>query len=485
MLDFSWLMCATHLHESTSMTTPLLTAKPWRAILLFGAPILIGNIFQQMYHFVDAIIVGRILGVQALAAVGATGSLIFLLIGFAWGASSGFAIPTAQAFGAADVAKVRRSIATGTVLTAAISLTLSVLGPLIAGPTLALLRTPPELMAEATVFTQVTFLGSGMIMASSYLAAVIRAIGDSRTPLVFLAIACVLNIILVILMVGPLALGVAGAALATVAAQAFSVILCLAFVWRKLPILHVHRRDFRLTRADVFEHLRLGLPMGFQASIIAIGTITVQVSLNTLGTDAVAAFTAASRIDGIAMSFLSSLGIAVSVYVSQNIGANRPDRVRQGMMQAIWMVVGLSIVLGTLMVTTGTAAVRLFLGNGSDEIVHLAWLTLVISGAGYVALGLLFVLRSALQGLGHALVPTLSGIIEVVARVLAAIVLGALFGYIGVALSNPLAWIGAIVLLVPAYVRVHRQLSRGAATAPQATPGEPKLVPTEPLQLAN
>ncbi len=447
------------------MPTPLLTASPWRAITIFAAPILVGNVFQQMYHFVDAIIVGRILGVQALAAVGSTGSLVFLLIGFAWGASSGFAIPTAQAFGAADVARVRRSIAAGTLLTLAVSVTLSALGPLIAGPTLALLRTPPELMADATVFTQVTFIGSGMIMASSYLAAVIRAIGDSRTPLVFLAIACVLNIILVILMVGPLALGVAGAALATVAAQAFSVLLCLLYVWRRLPILHVSRSDFRVNRAEMWEHVRLGLPMGFQASIIAIGTLTVQVSLNNLGTDAIAAFTAASRIDGVAMTFLSSLGIAVSVYVSQNTGAARPDRVRTGVVQALWMSLGLSITLGILVVTLGTAVVRLFIGEGSDDIVHLAWLTLTINGVGYTALGVLFVLRSALQGLGHALVPTLSGIIEVAARVVAAIVLGALFGYIGVILSNPLAWIGATFLLVPAYVRVHKQLRTVPATA--------------------
>lgn len=454
------------------MPTSLLTAKPWRAILVFGTPILIGNLFQQMYHFVDAIIVGRILGVQALAAVGATGSLIFLLIGFAWGASSGFAIPTAQAFGAGDVAKVRRSIAVGTVLAFAVSVVLSVLGPLIAGPALALMRTPSELMADATVFTQVTFIGSGMIMASSYLAAVIRAIGDSRTPLIFLAIACVLNIILVILMVGPLALGVAGAALATVAAQAFSVVLCLLYVWRRLPILHVSRADFRLNRSELWNHLRLGLPMGFQVSIISIGNVIVQVSLNSLGTEAVAAFTTAARIDFAAMTFLSSLGLAVSVYVSQNIGAGRPDRVRAGVVQALWMSLAASVILGVLVVTLGTAGVRLFIGDGSDNIVHLAWLALLVSGVSYAALGVLFVLRSALQGLGHALVPTLSGTIEVVARIVAAIVLGALIGYVGVVLSNPLAWIGACILLVPAYVRVHKRLGKVPDAAPTPTTTE-------------
>src|SRR5690606_4918712 len=210
------------------------------------------------------------------------------VIGFAWGLSSGFAIPTAQAFGASDARGVRRSVATGTMLTAVTSLILTVVGPLIAAPFLELLQTPPELMAEATVFTQVPFIGGSTIMFFNYLAAIIRAIGDSTTPLVFLTISCALNVGLVILMVGPLDWGVAGAAWATVVAQAISVLLCLLYMWRRVPVLHVHREDWRISRVDITEHLRLGLPMGFQASIIAIGALIVQVALNTLGSEAVA-----------------------------------------------------------------------------------------------------------------------------------------------------------------------------------------------------
>ncbi|MGB4137092.1 MAG: MATE family efflux transporter [Microbacterium sp.] len=442
------------------MSTILITGRPWRVILAFAVPLLIGNVVQQLYQFVDTIVVGRHLGVNSLAAVGATGSLIFLLIGFAWGMSSGFAIPTAQAFGARDAEGVRRSVATGTILTAIASVLLTIVGPLIARPLLMLLQTPSELLDEATVFTQVSLLGGSTVMFFNYLSAIIRAIGDSRTPLIFLTVSCALNVGLVILMVGPFGWGVAGAALATVVAQGVSVLLCLEYVRRRLPALHVHRADWRITQQDITDHLRLGLPMGFQASIIAIGALIVQVALNTLGADAVAAYTVAARVDGLASALLASLGLAASMYTAQNLGARRPDRIRRGVIQATWMAVIASLVLGALMIGFGTLVVRLFIGGGSDEVVRLAHLMLVINGVTYVFLGVLFVLRGVLQGLGQALIPTVTGVIELVMRVIAAVALGALFGFTGVALSNPLAWVGAIAVLVPAYVSAHRRLAR-------------------------
>ncbi|MCI1018367.1 MATE family efflux transporter [Microbacterium sp. C5A9] len=441
------------------MATSLTTGRPWRVILSFSIPLLLGNVVQQMYQFADAVVVGRHLGVQSLAAVGATGSLLFLLIGFAWGLTSGFAIPIAQAFGAGDAVGVRRSVATGVILTGITSVVLTIAAPLIARPVLELLQTPSELMAEATIFTQISFIGASATMFFNYLSAIIRAIGDSRTPLIFLTVSCVLNVGLVVLMVGPLAWGVGGAALATVVAQAVSVILCLEFVRRRLPILHLRRADWQVTRDDIREHLRLGLPMGFQASIIAIGTLAVQVALNTLGSDAVAAYTTASRVDGLAVAFLSSLGLAASMYAAQNLGGRRPDRIRRGVIEGTWMAVITGALLGVIIIAFGTPMVRLFIGEGSDEVVELAHLMLIINGCGYWMLGILFVLRGALQGLGHTLVPTVTGVIELVMRVGAAVVLGALIGFAGVALSNPLAWLGAIVLLVPAYVRAHRALA--------------------------
>jgi len=314
------------------------------------------------------------------------------------------------------------------------------------------------------------------VMFFNYLSAIIRAIGDSRTPLIFLTVSCALNVVLVIVMVGVFGWGVSGAAFATVVAQAVSVLLCLEYVRRRLPVLHPHRADWRFSWADVSEHLRVGLPMGFQASIIAIGTLTVQVALNELGSGAVAAYTTASRVDSLAVALLQSLGLAVSMFAAQNLGGRRPDRIRRGVVQAIWMSIGGALVLGAILIAFGGHIVRLFVGQGSDAVVGDAATMLTVNGLLYSVLGVLFVLRGALQGLGHTLVPTITGVIELAMRVLAALALGAAFGFVGVVWSNPLAWIGATVLLIPAYVREHRRLGTMRVEPRTATPTTPIAV---------
>ncbi len=441
----------------------LTVGSPWRVILAFAVPLLVGNVVQQLYQVTDAFIVGRTLGVGSLAAVGATGSLLFLLLGFAWGLTSGFAIPTAQAFGAGDLAGVRRSVVAGTLLTAAASVVLTAGSLLLTGPALAVLRTPAELVPEATTFATVSFAGAVATMFFNFLSAVVRAIGDSRTPLVFLAVCCGLNVVLVVLLVRVVGTGVGGAALATVVSQAVSVALCLWFIRRRVPVLHVHRADWRVDRAALGEHLRIGLPMGFQASIIAIGALMVQLRLNEIGSDAVAAYTTAARVDGLAVALLASLGLAVSMFVAQNHGGGRPDRIRQGVRQAVRMSVAGSVLLGVLLVTSGAPIVRLFVGPGEDAVVAMAADFLRVNGSMYAVLGVLFVLRGALQGLGRTLVPTVTGVVELVMRVGAALVLGAAFGYAGVVWGNPLAWVGAVLLLVPAYLRAHRSLGSGGS----------------------
>lgn len=440
------------------MPRSLTSGSPWRVIALFTVPLFLGNVVQQLYQVTDAIVVGRVLGVDALAAVGATGSFLFLLLGFAWGMTTGFAIPTAQAFGAGDARAVRRSVAAGTLLSAGVSVLITAGAPFLAEPALRLLRTPPELVPEATTFAVVTFLGAASMMFFNYLSAILRAIGDSRTPLVYLVASCVLNIVLVIGAVPGLGLGVGGAALATVVSQAVSVLLCLVHVRRRVPALHVHREDWRVTGAELRRQLRLGLPMGFQASIIAIGILAVQVRLNGLGPDAVAAYTTASRVDNFAMALLGSAGLAVSMFAAQNLGAGRADRIRTGVLQATWLTVGASAVLGAAVALSGATLVRLFVGPDEEAVVSMAAYFLHVNGTLYAFLGALFVLRGALQGLGHSGVPTVTGVLELICRVGAAVVLGASWGYEGVVWGNPLAWLAALALLVPAYVRAHRTL---------------------------
>ncbi|WP_114854368.1 MATE family efflux transporter [Brachybacterium sp. YJGR34] len=441
------------------MPVVLTRGAPWRVILLFAVPLLLGNIVQQMYQFADAAVIGRHLGVNSLAAVGATGGLLFLLLGFAIGVSTGFAVPTAQAYGAGDRRGVARSVVAGTILTAAISVVVSVGGALAAGPMLSVLRTPAELLPEATTFARISFLGAGTVMFFNYLAAIIRAIGDSRTPLRYLIIACLLNVVLSIAFVMGAGLGIAGAALSTCIAQLASALLCLAHVRAKVPALHVAREDWRIDRAALAEHLRIGLPMGFQASIIAIGSLAVQIRINTLGPDAVAAYTTYARVDGLGVALLQSLGLAATTFAAQNLGAGKGRRIRRGIVQALGLAVGSSLAIGVVLVLAGRPLVHLFVGEGSEDVVEMAMLPLHINAALYSILGILFVLRGALQGLGQPLVPMLTGVIELAMRLGTAVVLGALFGFAGVVWGTPLAWAGAVALLVPAYVRAHRRLA--------------------------
>ncbi|MGC5166675.1 MATE family efflux transporter [Luteimicrobium sp. DT211] len=456
------------------MAHALTSGRPWRVVLVFAIPLFVGNVVQQLYQVTDAFVVGRHLGVDALAAVGSTGSLLFLLLGFAWGMTSGFAIPTAQAFGASDHAAVRRSVAAGTILAAASSLVITVGAVALARPALEALRTPADLLDDATTFATVSFAGAAATMFFNYLAAIIRAIGDSRTPLVFLVVSCVLNGALVVGLVGFAGLGVGGAALATISSQAVSVLLCLLHVRRRVPILQIGRSDLRAALrkpAELGRHLRLGVPMGLQASIIAIGTLTVQLKLNELGATAVAAYTAATRVDSLAVALLGSLGLAVSTFAAQNHGAGRPDRIRSGVVQSVAVAVAGSVVLGGVLVAFGSDLVGLFVGSGQAEVTSMAAQYLRVNGALYAVLGVLFVLRGALQGLGRTLVPTLSGVLELVMRVAAALTLGGAFGYAGIVWGNPLAWIGSVLLLVPAYAVCHRalgRLARPAASLPGA-----------------
>jgi putative MATE family efflux protein len=436
----------------------LTVGTPWRVILLFTVPLLIGNIVQQMYHVIDAVVVGQSLGVNSLAAVGVTGSLLFLFIGFAWGMTSGFAIPTAQAYGGGNYAAVRRSVAAGTILTAGISLLLTVSAPFLAEPLLRLMRTPTELLPEATTFAVISFLGAASTMFFNYLSAIIRAIGDARTPLIFLIVSCVLNIALVVLFVSIMGHGVGGAAFATVLAQLGAVIGCFWYLKAKLPVLHVERKDWKVSYQELSHHLRIGVPMGFQASIIAIGTVVVQVKLNEMGSEAVAAYTAATRVDGLAVAFLASLGLAVSTFVAQNYGARQFGRIRQGVRQSLVMATIGSIVLAVTLIAAGSPIVRMFVGDAAENVVSMAHWYLVVNGVLYFTLGLLFVLRGALQGLGRTFVPMMTGVTELVGRVGAAIILGSYFGFSGIVWGNPIAWIAAVVLLWPAWRRALRDI---------------------------
>lgn len=452
------------------MHNNLTVGSPTRAIIAFTLPLLIGNLFQQVYQFTDAAVVGRLVGVDALAAVGATGSLMFLLLGFTFGASGGLAIPIAKAFGAGDLFALRRHFANSIKIAVVIAAAITAIGVLCSHQLLVLMHTPTVLMPDAALFLVISFAGAPIVMAYNLLAAVIRALGDSRTPLYFLVLSCVLNVVLVVVFIGAFGWGVAGAAIATVVAQAVAVALCILLIVRRMPQLHLRREDWTARPGELGESLRPGLAMGFQLSVIAIGAVVLQYAINGLGPHSVAAFTAAMRIDQVAVAPLSSFGIALTTYVAQNRGAGRWERIRVGVWRTSVLTWALAAALGGLIIAFGTPIVEIFVGSGETEVVALAHQYLIINGALYPILATLFVLRYAVQGLGATAVPTFAGFMELAVRSIIGLVLVTQIGFFGVAVAAPLAWVGALVPICVCWFGWRRALVGQLDGAPEPVP---------------
>lgn len=442
------------------MTKNLTAGPPVRLIIWFTLPLLVGNLFQQAYAVTDAMVVGRLLGVDALAAVGASGSLQFLLFGFAMGASAGLGIPIAKAFGAGNLPAMRRAVAAGVMISAGIAVAIVLVGTLGSATLLTWMGTPPELLDGATTFLRILFSGAVATVAFNFLSAVIRALGDSRTPLLFLVIASVLNAGLVVVFIWVFRMGIGGAAAATLVAQAITVALCLVLIVRRMPELRLRRCDWRISRAEAAESARLGLTLGFQMSVIAIGAAILQFGINGLGTDAVAAFTTAMRVDQVAVTPLASIGIAMSTYVAQNRGAGQWWRIRHGVFRTSMLAIGLAVALGGAIAVFGTGLVRLFVGDGEDRVVAMAHQYLILNGSLYWVLAVLFLLRNAVQGLGSTVVPTIAGFMELFARAGVGLLLVERLGFLAVCLAAPLAWLGALLPVAIAWALKRRQLVR-------------------------
>lgn len=439
------------------MTKDMTSGSPAKLILFFTIPLLIGNLFQQLYNMADTFIVGRTLGVNALAAVGCTGSIIFFIIGFAQGLTSGFSIVISQRFGSGDMEGVKKGFATGILLSAAVTIILTALSVAFTRPILSLLHTPPEIIDDARSYLVVIFWGIGASMLFNLLSNSLRALGDSRTPLIILIIACVLNIILDYVFILWFNMGVRGAAVATIIAQLVSGLLCLLYIAKSFPPFRLTRENWNITRNDLFSHLHIGLPMGFQSSIIALGTLSIQFALNNLGALSVAAFTAAQKVDAIATMPVLSFGMTMATFAGQNYGAGKIMRIRKGVFQCALISVSFSIVAGLANILAGGSLAAIFVA-GQPEVLERAHTYLTINGAFYFVLALLYIFRYTLQGLGQSFVPTFAGIMELVMRCIAAMVLATAFGYAGACWANPLAWIGSCVPLSIAFFLTMRRL---------------------------
>ena len=444
----------------SASTKNLTEGEPWRLILFFTLPLIAGNIFQQLYGFVDTLIVGRILGVEALAAVGCTGPLLFLIMGFAMGTTSGLAIVTGQRFGAQDAKGVRQSAAACLLSTLIIAAVMTVFAFGLCHYFLLWMQTPQEIIDDAYAFISIIF---GLLVVPFFLLMVtnmVRALGDSRMPTVILAFALTCNIILEPLFIMVFGWGVPGAAWAVVVAQSIGVAASALYIYKKVPALHIRREDWHFDRAFLWEHARIGLPMGFQASIIAIGAVILQVALNNLGPVAVASYAASQKVDSLALMPMMSFGMAMAAYTAQNFGARKFHRISEGVKKCVYMSVGLSIVVGLFNALCGPWLVGMFVTEEAEQVVEYGSMYLLIQGSCYWVLALLFIFRSVLQGLGKSAVPTFAGIMELVMRAGAAIILCEAWGYLGACWASPLAWIGSAVPLMIAYYYTRKAFVR-------------------------
>lgn len=447
------------------MTKDLTQGDPLRCILSFCVPLIAGNLFQQFYNLADSVIVGRLLGVNAFAAVGSTGSLNFLVLGFAMGICSGLTIPIAQSFGAKDFVTLRRRAGQGIWVAALVALALTALTYFATDDILRLIDTPAEIFDDAYAYIFHIFMGTGALVLYNLSAGLLRALGDGRTPLIVLIAAVVLNIVLDIAFIAGLGMGVEGAAYATVLSQALSGLGCVVYIWRKVPLLHVTGRDMKPNAREMAVLAGVGVPMGLQYSITAVGSIILQSAVNSLGAAAVAAMTAGSKVTNITGAAIDTMGLAMATYCGQNRGAGRIDRIRVGVRRLTAVAMLYCAAAFVLNYFCGTTIALLFLDESETAILSQVHRYLVMVTAGYPMLVIVDVFRNSLQGLGYTNSAMFAGVAELLGRSVVAFGLVGPLGFTGVCLAHPTAWLFADVILLILYFSKIGALEKQLAAA--------------------
>lgn len=429
-----------------------------KLILGFAVPLLMGMLFQQVYSLVDTIIVGRFLGVSALAAVGATGSINFLIVGFCQGICNGFALPVAQRFGAKDYGGLRKYVGNSAVLAIIFGGAITLITVIACRPILELMQTPSDIIDLSYNYIVVIFAGIPAIMLYNILSAYLRSLGDSVTPVIFLVISAGLNIGLDLLFIVTFKWGVFGAAFATVLSQAVSGILCLILIIKKFDILHLKRDDWKLDWDYTRYLLIMGLPMGLQYSITAIGSVILQSSVNTLGSTAVASMTAGSRISMFVVCPFDALGSTMATFGGQNVGAGRLDRLGRGLHSAVTLGAIYSALILVVLIFFGRDLILLFVNASEVTVIAQAKQFLVTNAAFYLMLALVNIVRFLIQGMGFSGFAVFAGVFEMVARALVGLVFVPIFGFIAACFASPLAWIFADCFLIPAFFHCRKKL---------------------------
>lgn len=423
------------------MELDMTKGRPASLIAKFIIPIIIGNIFQQLYSMVDTIIVGRYVGVDALAAVGATGSISFLILGFAQGLTTGFTVLTAQRFGANDREGMRKSIGSAVILSVIVTVVITAVSLLGMDWLLTVMNTPEDIFDMSKQYIMIICAGICCSVLYNLQASILRAIGNSVVPLVLLLISSVVNIVLDYVFIVYGHMGVAGAAYATNISQALSGVLCLIYIIHSVPSLHVEKRHFKLDSKCVKNQLGVGLPMALQYSITAIGTILVQSALNLLGSTVVASYSVSSKVEQLVTQPFSAMGVTMATYAAQNRGINDLNRIKSGVkvaniMSAVYAVIIYGVVYKILPYT-----IRLFVTEDIDMVLGYAKTYIIICGAFFIPLGMIFIYRNTLQGCGFGFLPMMGGVVELVCRAVIAFVAARLMSYEGVCFANAVTWL--------------------------------------------
>ena len=440
------------------MTNDMTKGSPVRLILAFMIPAYLGNIFQQFYNLVDAVVAGRYIGVNALAAIGSTTSLNFLVIGWLNGLTSGFAIMVAQSFGAKDYKRMRHYVAVSIELCVAFVVVMTLALLTFNYPVLRLMNSPDEIIDQTASYLSIIYAGLFVTAAYNALAAVLRALGDSKSPLYFLIISAVLNAILDVVFVIKLHIGVEGCAWATVISQGVSALCCLVYIIRKFHILKLSAEDFRLDFPMMAELMGIGIPMALQFSITALGTIIVQGAVNSYGSTYIAGFAAAGKLQNLVTSIFIAFGATTATYVGQNWGAGKFDRIKQGVRDTQIMILISAVLMILIIHFFGDPLIHIFIDGSQTEVTEAARSYFCTVSWCYPFLGSIFLYRNALQGLGHGFVPMMGGVFELGARSLVVMVVARLgYGFVETCASDPAAWIAALIPLIPYFFYIMRK----------------------------
>ena len=442
------------------MEQDMTKGSPFQLIVKFMIPIILGNLFQMLYNVMDTIIVGRFVGVKALAAVGATGIISFLILGFMQGLALGFTVLISQRYGAGDEEGVKQSVGNSYLLTAIVIVIMTVVSVSGMDWLLRIMKTPEDIFEMSRTYITIICLGMGFNILYNLLSSTLRAVGNSKTPLYFLVIAAGLNIVLDLVFIIVFHMGVAGAALATIASQGVSGLLCLIYIIKKVPLLRIQKCHLKPDRVCIRSQLALGIPMALQCSITAVGAIMVQTALNMLGSTVVAAYTVAGKVEQLATQVLTALGSTMGTYCAQNFGVKDFGRIRKGNRIAFRIAAVYSVVALLCLEAALPQLVGMFITGDLTEVIYYVRIYVTICGLFFLPLAMIFIYRNAMQGCGHGFIPMMGGVVELVCRAVVAVIAAYFMSYTGVCCANAGAWFGTGLFIWIFYRRMMKKLER-------------------------